>query len=130
RKRQMSLNIKKVLGTARRKPDLSNMMCGNITPQAKEIEGAVLVAIMLEKDKLSDVLEIRNSPDCFYTDAHQRIYAAIRRLPEKGQVVDLLTVTEELRKSDELDLIGGPYYLTKLTMSVVSSAHVIPHSRI
>ncbi len=126
----MSLNIKKDLGNIRRKPDLSNVMYGKVPPQAKEIEEAVLGAIMLEKDKLSDVLEILNSPDCFYTDAHQRIYAAIRRLPEKGQVVDLLTVTEELRKSDELELIGGAYYLTKLTMSVVSSAHVIPHSRI
>jgi replicative DNA helicase len=128
----MAVNIKKDLGAARtaRKPDLSNVMYGKVPPQAKELEEAVLGAIMLEKDRLSDVLEILPSPDCFYVDAHQRIYAAIKRLPEKGLVVDLLTVTEELRKSDELDLIGGPYFLTKLTMSVVSSAHVIVHARI
>lgn len=127
----MSVNIKKELGNTRtRKPDLSNVMYGKIPPQAKELEEAVLGAIMLEKDKLSDVLEVLPSPDCFYVDAHQRIFAAIKRLPEKGQVVDLLTVTEELRRTDELELIGGPYFLTKLTMSVVTSAHVIAHARI
>lgn len=127
----MSLNIKKDLGTTRnRKPDTTNMMYGKVPPQARELEEAVLGAILLEKDKLSDVLEVLTSPDCFYVDAHQRIFSAIRRLPEKGQVVDLLTVTEELRRSDELELVGGAYFLTKLTMSVVSSAHVIAHARI
>jgi replicative DNA helicase len=127
----MSINIKKELGNVRsRKPDLSNMMYGKIPPQAKELEEAVLGAIMLEKDKLSDVLEVLPSAECFYVDAHQRIFSAIRRLPEKGQVVDLLTVTEELKKTDELELVGGAYFLTKLTMSVVTSAHVIAHARI
>lgn len=130
-KNEMSVNIKKELGNVRnRKPDLSNVMYGKIPPQAKELEEAVLGAIMLEKDKLSDVLEVLPSPECFYVDAHQRIFAAIKRLPEKGLVVDLLTVTEELRKTDELELIGGAYFLTKLTMSVVTSAHVIAHARI
>lgn len=127
----MSVNVKKELGTVRnRKPDLSNVMYGKIPPQAKELEEAVLGAIMLEKDKLTDVLEVLPSPECFYIDAHQRIFAAIKRLPEKGLVVDLLTVTEELKKSDELELIGGAYFLTKLTMGVVTSAHVIAHARI
>lgn len=85
---------------------------------------------MLEKDKLAEVLEIIQSEDCFYVDAHQKIYAGIRRLFDKGMPVDLLTVTEELRKSDELEIVGGAYYLTRLTMSVVSSAHVEAHARI
>jgi len=127
----MSVNIKKELGNVRtRKPDLSNMVYGKIPPQAKELEEAVLGAIMLEKDKLTDVLEVLPSAECFYVDAHQRIFSAIKRLPEKGLVVDLLTVTEELRKTDELELIGGAYFLTKLTMNVVTSAHVIAHARI
>ena len=53
---------------------------------------------MLEKDKLAEVLEIIQSPDCFYVDANQKIYAAIRRLFDKGMPVDLLTVTEELKE--------------------------------
>lgn len=126
----MALNIKKDFGNTRRKPDINALVYGKIPPQAIELEEAVLGAIMLEKDKLAEVLEIIQSEDCFYTDANQKIYASVRRLFDKGMPVDLLTVTEELRKSDELELVGGAYYLTRLTLSVVSSAHVEAHARI
>src|SRR5690606_28097086 len=118
----MSVNLKKEIGNPglrNRKPDLSSVMYGKVPPQAKELEEAVLGAILLEKDKLSDVLEILPKSECFYVDAHQKIYTAIQRLSARGQVVDLLTVTEELRKADELEIVGGAYYLTRLTMSVV-----------
>ena len=127
----MPVNIKKEFGKTRsRKPDLTTLVYGKIPPQAPELEEAVLGAIMLEKDKLAEVLEIVQSNDCFYVDSHQKIYAAIRRLFDKGMPVDLLTVTDELRKSNELEIVGGAYYLTRLTMSVVSSAHVEAHARI
>mgnify|MGYP000941281723 CR=1 FL=1 len=127
----MALNIKKDLGNTRnRKTDISSLVYGKVPPQAVEFEEAVLGAIMLEKDKLGDVLEIIQSENCFYVDANKKIYAAIRRLFDNGMPIDLLTVTEELRKSNELELVGGAYYLTKLTMSVVSSAHVTAHARI
>lgn len=127
----MAVNIKKDFGTARsRKPELSSLVYGKVPPQAIELEEAVLGAVMLEKDKLAEVLEIIQSADCFYVDAHQRIYACIRRLFDLGSPVDLLTVTEALRKSGELELVGGAYFLTRLTMSVVSSAHVEAHARI
>ncbi len=127
----MAVNIKKDFGGVRsRRPDVSSLVYGKIPPQAGELEEAVLGAVMLEKDKLAEVLEIIQSDECFYVDANQKIYAAIRRLFDKGSPVDLLTVTEELRKSNELEIIGGAYYLTRLTMSVVSSAHVEAHARI
>lgn len=127
----MAVNIKKEFGNTRsRKPDLTSLVYGKVPPQAPELEEAVLGAVMLEKDKLAEVLEIIQSENCFYVDANQKIYAAIRRLFDKGMPVDLLTVTEELRKNNELEIIGGPYYLTRLTMSVVSSAHVEAHARI
>lgn len=127
----MAVNIKKEFGSTRsRKSDISTLVYGKIPPQATELEEAVIGAIMLEKDKLAEVLEIIQSPECFYVDANQKIYAAIRRLFDKGMPVDLLTVTEELRKTDELEIVGGPYYLTNLTMNVVSSAHVESHARI
>ena len=72
----MSVNIKKDFGNIRRKPDISSLVYGKIPPQANEMEQAVLGAVMLEKDKLAEVLEIIQSPDCFYVDAHQKIYAA------------------------------------------------------
>jgi len=127
----MAVNIKKDFGASRtRKPDVTSLVYGKIPPQAIELEEAVLGAIMLEKDKLAEVLEIMQSEECFYVDAHQKIYSAIRRLFDKGSPVDLLTVTEELRKSSELELVGGAYFITRLTMSVVSSAHVEAHARI
>jgi replicative DNA helicase len=127
----MAVNIKKDFGTARtRKPDLTTLVYGKVPPQANDLEEAVLGAVMLEKEKLAEVLEIIQAPECFYVDAHQKIYAAIRRLFDKGMPVDLLTVTEELRKSNELEIVGGAYFLTRLTMSVLSSAHVESHARI
>ncbi len=127
----MTPNLRNNTGAARRpKPDLGNLVFGRITPQARELEEAVLGAVMLEKDKLAQVLEIIQSPECFYETGHQKIYASIRRLFDTSVPVDLLTVTEELRKTGDLDLIGGAYYLTRLTMNVVSSAHVEAHARI
>jgi replicative DNA helicase len=127
----MAVSIKKDFGSTRsRKPDLTTLVYGKVPPQAPELEEAVLGASMLEKDTFAQVLEIIQSEECFYVDAHQKIYAAMRRLFDKGTPVDLLTITEELRKTNELEIVGGAYYLTRLTMSVLSSAHVEAHSRL
>jgi replicative DNA helicase len=127
----MAVNIKKDFGNVRnRKPNVDTLVYGKVPPQAPELEEAVLGASMLEKDTFAQVLEIIQSEECFYVDAHQKIYAAMRRLFDKGTPVDLLTITEELRKTNELEIVGGAYYLTRLTMSVLSSAHVEAHARI
>jgi replicative DNA helicase len=110
-------------------PDLSTMMYGKVPPQAKDLEEAVLGAIMLEKAAFDLVVEILK-PECFYVDAHQRIFKAMKSLANKSQPIDILTVVEELRSSEELDIVGGPYYVTKLTNAVVSSANIEAHSRI
>lgn len=109
--------------------DLSTMVYGKVPPQAKDLEEAVLGAIMLEKNAFDTVVEILK-PECFYVEAHQRIYKAIQGLANKSQPIDILTVTEELRTREELEMVGGPYYVTKLTNAVVSSAHIEAHSRI
>lgn len=109
--------------------DLSTMVYGKVPPQAKDLEEAVLGAIMLEKSAFDTVVEILK-PECFYVDAHQRIYRAMQNLQQKNQPIDILTVVEELKKKDELDIVGGPYYVTKLTNAVVSSANIETHSRI
>ncbi len=110
-------------------PDLSTMIYGKVPPQAKELEEAVLGAIMLEKAAFDTVIEILK-PECFYVDSHQRIFRAMQGLANKSQPIDILTVVEELRSREELDAIGGPYYVTKLTNSVVSSANIEAHARI
>src|SRR6266513_6518304 len=115
----------------RRKPsiDLSSMVYGKVPPQAKDLEEAVLGAIMLEKSAFDTVVEILK-PECFYVDAHQRIFTAFQNLAQKSLPIDILTVVEELKFSEELEMVGGPYYVTKLTNAVVSTANIEAHSRI
>src|ERR687898_445836 len=93
-------------------PDVSTMVYGKVPPQAKELEEAVLGAIMLEKSAFDNVVEILK-PECFYVESHQRIYKAMQGLQQKNQPIDILTVVEELKTREELDIIGGPYFVTR-----------------
>src|SRR6201986_1471857 len=102
---------------------------GKLPPQAVDLEEAVLGALMLEKDALSSVIDILK-PEVFYKDNHQKIFTAIRYLFEKTSPVDILTVTAQLRKQGELEMIGGAYYITELTNRVASAANIEYHSRI
>src|SRR5690349_16179854 len=123
-------NINKDMKQKRRSSlDLGTMVYGKVPPQAKDLEDAVLGAIMLEKSAFDTVVEILK-PECFYVEAHQRIFRAMQNLQQKNQPIDILTVVEELKSKDELEMIGGPYYVTRLTNAVVSSANIEAHSRI
>jgi replicative DNA helicase len=102
---------------------------GKIPPQALDLEEAVLGAIMLEKEAVISILDILK-PDSFYKEAHQKIFKAIVDLSSRQEPVDILTVTEELRKLTWLEEIGGPYYITQLTSKVASAAHVEFHAHI
>lgn len=109
--------------------EIPSHLYGKVQPQALPLEEAILGAIMLDKDALPVVLDIINS-ESFYSDGHQEIYKAMLRLFEKTQPVDLLTVTEELKKAGVLDKVGGPYYLVELTNRVASAANIEYHARI
>lgn len=102
---------------------------GRLPPQAPDLEMAVLGAMMLERNAVNKAIEILQ-PESFYVDAHQRIYAVIKDLFGAGQPVDILTVTEALKAKHELDLVGGPIYISRLTNLVASSANVEYHARI
>ncbi len=102
---------------------------GKIPPQAIDLEEAVLGAAMLEKGAIYDISEVLQ-PEFFYKDAHQKIYRAILDLSSKNDPIDILTVTEELRKNNTLDDVGGPYYVAQLTSRVASAAHIEYHARI
>jgi replicative DNA helicase len=109
--------------------DLSTMVYGKIPPQARDLEEAVLGAVMLEKSAFDTIIEILK-PECFYADAHQEIFKSFQSLALKSTPIDMLTVVEELKIKGKLDEIGGPYYITKLTNAVVSTANIEAHSRI
>lgn len=102
---------------------------GKLPPQAVDLEEAVLGALMLEKEAVNDVIDIL-SPSSFYKESHQKIYECIQNLFQKSEPIDLLTVTQELRKAGDLDLVGGPYYISQLTNRVASAANVEFHARV
>lgn len=102
---------------------------GKLPPQAKELEEAVLGALMLEKDayyNISDILK----PQSFYDPAHQLIFSAIQNLGMRQKPVDVLTVVEELKQRGELESAGGAIYIAELSEKVASSAHIEYHARI
>ncbi len=102
---------------------------GRIQPKDKDLEEAVLGALMLEKDAFTAVCDILK-PESFYEPANQRIYQAIQTLGASQQPIDMLTVTEQLRLNGTLDDVGGPVYISELTSKVASGAHVEYHARI
>ncbi|MDE3235317.1 MAG: replicative DNA helicase [Bacteroidota bacterium] len=110
--------------------DLSTMVYGKVPPQAKELEEAVLGAIMLEKSAFDSVIDTNLKAECFYVEAHQIIFKAMQDMQQRGIPIDILTVVEELKRKDQLDQVGGPYYVTRLTNTVVSTAHIDAHARI
>jgi replicative DNA helicase len=102
---------------------------GRIPPQATDLEEVVLGALMLEKDAVNEVIDIL-SPEAFYLDKHQKIFAAIKALFGKSEPIDILTVTNELKQRGDLEMVGGAYYISKLTNRVVSAANIEYHARI
>lgn len=99
---------------------------GKVPPQAIEYEEAVLGALMLESSAL-DYVQHKLCPETFYKPAHQLIYRSITAIYVRNEPIDILTVTNELRKNNELESVGGPYYITQLTSRIASSANIEHH---
>lgn len=102
---------------------------GKVPPQAVDLEEAVLGALMLEKEALTNVIEVLK-PESFYKESHAEIFQAIVDLFNNAEPVDLLTVTNHLRKVGKLEFVGGAYYITELTSKVNSAANIEYHARI
>ncbi|HPU46482.1 MAG TPA: replicative DNA helicase [Bacteroidales bacterium] len=102
---------------------------GKIPPSDIETEEVVLGALLIEPNALATVIDILQ-PEVFYKEAHQRIFAAVLALYPIGEPIDVITVTNYLRKSGEIDFIGGPAYIAQLTDRVISAANIEYHARI
>jgi len=102
---------------------------GKIPPQAIDLEQAVLGALMLDGEALSNSIEILRT-ESFYLNEHQKVFSAIEDLFNNAQPVDILTVTNQLRKNGELKKIGGPSFVSSLTERVASAANIEAHARI
>lgn len=102
---------------------------GHKPPQALELEESVLGALMLDANALNTAIELLHE-EYFYRPEHQIIFRAIHKLFELNQPVDMLTVTNQLRQSGELEAAGGAYHISELTGHVVSAAHIEYYSRV
>lgn len=123
------MNLQKQRNEIRRNTAVDFINYGKVPPQAREIEKAILGAIMIERSAYDTASEILK-PESFYSYAHQKIFEAMRFLDSNQQPIDILTVIEALKIQESLDLVGGPYYLTELTKDVVSAANIEIHCRI
>lgn len=100
-----------------------------LPPQATELEQTVLGAMLIENNAVYQVSGIL-TPGDFYSEKHQLIYASIQEMFQKGSQIDILTVTQDLRKKGVLESVGGAMYVTELTSRVNSAANIETHARI
>jgi len=100
-----------------------------IPPQAIDLEKMVLGAILVEGGAYQKVSEYL-SPETFYKEQHQIIFNAIEKLAYSAKPIDLITVTNQLRESEKLEICGGASYLAGLTISIGSASHIENHAKI
>ncbi|MDD2289787.1 MAG: replicative DNA helicase [Bacteroidales bacterium] len=102
---------------------------GKVPPQAIDMEEAVLGALLLEPNASIDIVGVVK-PEYFYKESHRKIFTAITDLVSAHNPVDIYTVAEELKKNNLLDEVGGPYYLSQLSMRVAAASHLEYHSKV
>ena len=99
-----------------------SVQAGKVPPQSLDAEMSLLGAVLIDEEVIADASELVSAKD-FYDKRHALVFGAMMRLYEKHKPVDLLTLTEELKKKDELEAVGGSAYLTELTNYVPTAAH-------
>ena len=104
-------------------------MIDRVPPQNIEAEQAVLGAMLLEREAIAKVMEKLRSED-FYREAHKVIFNAMLELYNRNEAVDLVTVTEVLKKNGKLEDVGGIAYVTSLANAVPTAANVVYHAGI
>ena len=108
---------------------ISNSLPDKLPPQNIEAEKCLLGCLMIDKEaivKVADLLDIKD----FYKPQHQEIYRAMVELFEKGEPIDLLSVSNRLKEKEKLEEVGGVSYLTELVNSVPNALHVLNYANI
>lgn len=106
-----------------------NLTIDRIPPQNVEAERSTLGSMLLEKEAIYKSVEVLK-PEDFYREAHRVIFEVVTHLANKGEPVDIITVSEELKQRNMLDKIGGIAYLTTLANSVPTAANIEYYARI
>jgi len=104
-------------------------MDGRIPPHSIEAEKSVLGAALLSKDALFDVVEVVRAED-FYDENHKEIFKAILDLHRKSAPVDALTVSEELKKRNSLNMVGGRAYIASLSAGTPTTSNAMEYGKI
>lgn len=118
------------MATSKTKEPNIGLEFGRIPPQARDMEESVIGACLDDREAFAEAMDIIYSPECFYDDRNNRIWNAMLLVHHAGDMVDILTVAQQLRKNGDTMLVTNPILLMQLTQSVVSSAHVNNHARI
>lgn len=98
-------------------------------PQNIEAEKAVLGAMLIKKDAIIEVQEMLR-PEDFYREAHKVAYEAMLKLTDNEEAVDIVTLTEELRKEEQLERVGGVRFVTDIANTVPTAANISYHAKI
>lgn len=109
--------------------DLDDQSRTQQSPHSIEAEQAVLGGLMLENNRFDAVAETLNEVD-FFTDHHRQIYRMMAKLHDAGQPIDVITLSEELNKHEELERAGGLSYLTELATNTPSAANISAYAKI
>lgn len=102
---------------------------GKMPPNALDFEKIVIGTFLIDRKGLDHSIDLL-TPDVFYDPRHQTIFASILKLYESNSPIDLMTVIQDLKKNEKLNLAGGDHYIIDLTMGVSSSAHIEYHVRV
>lgn len=123
------MDSKKTTSRRRKKPTFEEFPdFGKIPPQAVDFEEAVLGALMLESDAFGRISETLLSGEYFYEPKNQKIFEAIKTLALNNKAIDILTVVEQLKKSEHLDEVGGEAEISRLTANIATTAHIESHA--
>jgi len=102
---------------------------GRVPPQDLDAERSVLGAMLLERAAVGRALEVLDET-AFYRLAHRQIFLVMVGLWEKNEAIDLITVSDALRRRDQFDAVGGATYLASLLNSVATAANVEFHAKL
>ncbi len=108
----------------------NNIVTEKVPPQNIDAEQSVLGSILIENDSFPKALEIIASREDFYKEAHRKIFDAMIGLYDKNEPIDLITITDELRKRNDIDAVGGEAYLSTLASQVPTAANIKYHAKI
>ena len=109
--------------------DKVDLSLEKMPPQNLEAEMCVLGSMLIEEHAIADAIELLDS-SCFYNEKNSRVFDCILKLYADNKAIDIVTLIEELKKTEDLDKLGGPSYITSLVAQVPTAANIKHYANI